>query len=256
MEPTAYQAMQPFFALVEAYSFYAMFSLFIYNMGGPAEAIRVMRKNPENVACLPCFPHEPVEFYNRVLHALKLFLWVRVVLITIATIADYAALTGLYVICTLVALGLLIYALVSLVTFYESLMYLDMGHIFKIVILKVSIGLIVFQGIIEMLLLYSGSLDNVQADPGYSQDETIVRYYCFIILVEYVFFSVAVWADIQFTDFPNPTQTSSTMELERISLTSFVLEVFAVHDVFFEYPVDLKVEDTTPLGIELSAKGL
>ena len=221
VEPQLYAGLQIAFALVEGYSFYSMFGLIIGNMGGPAEALNTMRITNKPPYC-SCCPTEPGVFYCKVLRALKYFLFLRVPVVIIASIGDIRGLKSLYLIATLVALAILIYAVVNIISFYENIYYLNLGHISKLITLKLSVGIIVIEGIIEMILEYAGMVcyerlythifihmhavgvfDNLAADNGYTQDGTLIRWFCFIIMLQYILLSILCWnvwsADIAYT---------------------------------------------------------
>lgn len=160
IEPVLYDGLQILFAIVEGYSFYSMFALVVSNLGGPHEAVAALKASNRPPFC-PCCPTDPVKFYTQVLNSFWYFLFVRVVIVIVATIAAYKHIMLVYLITTLVALGILIYSLVSLVNFYENVFHLNMGHTFKIVTLKVSIGIIVIQG--------KGNPENIGTDFNWQQ---------------------------------------------------------------------------------------
>lgn len=262
MEPSYFQGLQPLFAIVEGYSFYAMFALIVANLGGPLAAIRVMQNHPEEVPCCSWCPDQPTLFYPRVLSALKYFLFLRVPFIIIGSVAYYHNLKIINVVMTLVTLGLLINGLVSLVTFYENVMHLGLSHFAKVITLKVSIGLIVVQGIIEMFMESGGVFDSLQANSGYTVAGTLTRYYCFLILLEYVLFSGAVAYfysdDIKYTDFANPAQSSSSIDVtssNSISVAEFLSEVLCVHDIWTKYSLEISGTELWSLSESAPGKG-
>lgn len=162
-DPEVYEGMQILFSIVEGYSFYSMFAMIVANLGGPANAVRTMRAANRAPYCTSCCPTEPATFYSKVLGALWYFFFIRVVFIIIATIGYYKHLQKVYLVFTLLGLGFLIYALVSLISFYENLLHLKMGHVWKMVTLKVAIGIIVIEGLIEEFLYMGGAFDNVSS---------------------------------------------------------------------------------------------
>ena len=211
IEPQLYAGLQVVFALVEGYSFYSMFALIVANMGGPAEALNTMRITNKPPYC-SCCPTEPGVFYSKVVRALKYFLFLRVPIVIVASIGDIRGLKSLYLLATLVALAILVYAVVNIISFYENVYYLNLGHISKLITLKLSIGIIVIEGIIEMILEYAGVFNNLQADNGYTQDGTLIRWFCFVIMLQYVVLSILCWnvwsADIQYTGFPDSNDSA------------------------------------------------
>jgi hypothetical protein len=254
MEPSYFEGLQPLFAIVEGYSFYSMFAVIVTNLGGPSAAVKLMQNHPEQVPCCTWCPDSPTLFYSKVVSALKYFLFLRVPCIMIGSISYYHNLKIINVIMTLVTLGLLVNGVVSLVTFYENVMHTGLAHFSKVVVLKVSIGLIVVQGILEMFLEMGGVFDDMAADNGYSKDGTITRYYCFLILVEYVFFAAAVanfyTEDVAYLSFPNPLQSSSSLMADDkfLSPSEFLLDVLSFHDVFTTFPVDISESESRALA--------
>ena len=180
-------------------------------MGGPAEALNTMRITNKPPYC-SCCPTEPGVFYSKVVRALKYFLFLRVPIVIVASIGDIRGLKSLYLLATLVALAILVYAVVNIISFYENVYYLNLGHISKLITLKLSIGIIVIEGIIEMILEYAGVFNNLQADNGYTQDGTLIRWFCFVIMLQYVVLSILCWnvwsADIQYTGFPDSNDSA------------------------------------------------
>jgi len=255
MEPSYFEGLQPLFAVVEGYSFYCMFAMIVANLGGPSAAVKMMQTHPEELPCCSWCPQSPPVFYNRVVSGLKYFLFLRVPCIIIGTVTYYAGMKVINVVMTLVTLGLLINGLVGIVTFYENVMHVGLSHFSKVISLKISIGLIVFQGIIEMFMELGGVFDGLVANPGYSAENTLTRYYCFLILVEYVFFSAAVAnffsGDINYLGFADPQQSSSSIDLaasDTLSPLEFMGDVLAVHDVFTTYSVSISDAESRALN--------
>lgn len=193
LDPYMNDALEPFYAVVEGYSFYCMFALLVTNLGGPRATILTLRRYPDRHTFCPCYPWDGHALYSAVLSALRYMFLFRVVLVILATVLVYLDLRTLYLAVTGVSLCVLIYGVVSLINFYEVLMHLDLGHVFKMVTLKVSVGLIVIQGLVEEILFTVGVFDHVKPHPHYTQAGTVLRYYCFLVLLEYLLFSVAVW---------------------------------------------------------------
>jgi len=254
-DPYAFEGLQVPFAIVEGYSFMSVFAVIVANLGGPAATIRTMQKYPDKVACCPCYPREAIPFYTQVHNSIWYFVFLRVIVIVVATAASYNGLESLYLVATLFALAQLIYALISLVNFYESLFHLGLGHAFKIFTLKVSIGIIVIQSIIEMILVMTGTLDNVKAQSGYTQAGTIIRYYSFIVLLEYILFSMGVWYvysfDVQYLEY-TPADGNSSDPSAKETMGTFAKDVFDFPDLFYKY--NLTVYESSDIQNPINAK--
>lgn len=146
VEPQSFEGMQIAFSIIEAMSFYCFFAMIVANLGGATNAVKTMRAANKAPFCGCCCPSEPGSFYMRVYNSLWYMLWLRIPVITIATIAYYNNLNSLYLIATLVGLLILGNAFFSLINFYENLLEINMGHTWKLVFLKMSIGIIVIEG--------------------------------------------------------------------------------------------------------------
>jgi hypothetical protein len=260
LDPYTNDALEPFYAVVEGYSFFSMFALLVTNLGGPRAAVKTLRSYPDKRTFCPCYPQDGLALYMRVLNAMKYMFFWRVVLVVAATICVYSGLQSIYLIVTLVSLGVLLYGVVTLINFYEVLMHLDLGHVFKLVTLKVSVGLIVIQGLVEEILYSVGVFDAVKPHPSYTKEGTVLRYYCFIVLLEYLLFSAAVWyvysREVRYLDF-EPVRSKSQHSVTSIteagrrcslsdgeekcehSLCTFLGDVFDFADLWYAYSLYL-----------------
>lgn len=90
------------------------------------------------------------------------------------------------VICTLIGLGLLANAFVSLVTFYHAIMTActNIHGTTKIILLKISVVLIVLQGLIVQSIALAGNT-NLSDDEDFSAKGKAFRIYYFVVLLEY-----------------------------------------------------------------------
>jgi hypothetical protein len=97
-------------------------------------------------------------------------------------------------ILTVCSLLLLINGFASLVLFYEVLMSESTNLLgtCKIILLKISVGLIVIQGLIEEFLFAFGVI-KIGNSSSFTGEERAQRFYCFIVLVEYALLSFAVY---------------------------------------------------------------
>jgi hypothetical protein len=108
------------------------------------------------------------------------------------TYANPAFLASL--ILTVLSLAILVNGFGSLVLFYQVIMEESSNLLgtSKIILLKISVGLIVIQGLIEEFLFAFGVI-TVESSAGFSGKERAQRFYCFIVLVEYALLSAAVY---------------------------------------------------------------
>jgi len=228
LDPYTNEALEPFYAVVEGYSFYSMFALLVTNLGGPRATVIILRKHPDRHTFCPCYPHDSQMLYNTVLSAMRYMFFGRVLLVIVATVCTYSDLQSLYLIVTAASLGVLIYGVLSIINFYEVIMHLDLGHVFKLITLKVSVGLIVIQGLVEEILFSMGVFDAVKPHPSYTAEGTVLRYYCFIVLLEYLLFSVAVGyfysREVRFLGFV-PVRSKSQHSITSISEAGRISDV-------------------------------
>ena len=92
---------------------------------------------------------------------------------------------------TIVGLVLLVNAFLSLVIFYHSIMNVctNIGGTIKLVMLKMSVGLIVVQGLVVQFINMDGTSGQTDDDVFTAEHKTL-RIYYFAILVEYAALSL------------------------------------------------------------------
>lgn len=189
--PKAYAFMIVFVTLVEGYAFYCFTSLLVTNLGGPAATVEALIKS-ERTLCCPCAgccPKDTTVFYNRVSWAMFHMVVTRSVVAVIAAIAFYSDTSGgkvLYVLLNFANAILLGYSVVCLINLYEGV-YEHLKNIYgvlKLILLKMSVGLIVIQGLIENFM-YTTDNAPYQDDDTYNKQEKLQRGYCALVLVEF-----------------------------------------------------------------------
>lgn len=281
MQPQMYEGFQIAFALIEAYSFYSFFAMLVSNMGGPNAALRTMQGHAQVPFCVSCCPTEPSAFYNKVHTSLWYMMFVRVPIIIVATIGSYKHLQALYGIATFLSLFVIGYAIACLISFYENNFHLNMGHLYKMLTVKLSVGIIVIESLIETLLYMSGAFNNISPRSGYTIEGTVVRTFCFIVLLEYIILSVAMWViwskPVTYVDFPSDNadnsenasarpsasaglsvsasaggNNSSFDDNNRPSFGAFVSDVFSFTDLWYKHDLHL---DSSSLNVPLMGSG-
>lgn len=131
-----------------------------------------MRNAQRNPCC--GFPRDPAVFYNRVISALWYCLFVRVIVVICGAIGYYNDVNAIYLIATLVAVVFLVNAVLSVIAFYENVMHSGLSHAYRMVLVKISVGIIVVEGLIEQLLYSSGNLDDVSHDDDDEDDNNFL----------------------------------------------------------------------------------
>jgi len=201
--PILYVPLEVPTALAEGYCFYCFFTMVVTNLGGPSETVAVMEETGRRPLCPCCCPSTPPRFYKRVQSGLFHMLWTRTAVVLASAVCTMVAhksqtyhnpafLASL--ILTVCSLLLLINGFASLVLFYEVLMSESTNLLgtCKIILLKISVGLIVIQGLIEEFLFAFGVI-KIGNNSSFTGEERAQRFYCFIVLVEYALLSFAVY---------------------------------------------------------------
>ena len=125
------------------------------------------------------------------------FLFTRTAVVILQTITGYIdgkLATTLTVILALISFCFVVRGFGSLVVFYENIYNysINISGFYKLLILKMSVGIIVLQGIIVEILVAFNVIHMDEAH-GYTEAEMIQRLYCFIVLIEYVVLSIVMY---------------------------------------------------------------
>ena len=107
---------------------------------------------------------------------------------------------------------------------------------FKIILIKISVGAIVIQGLIMEMLIVTGTLD-IHSKHDYSGDERAERGLCFAILIEYCIMSMLLYCAFAAEITPHELATDaedpqSLHSKPDISWGEYVAAVFRICDVF------------------------
>ncbi len=110
----------------------------------------------------------------------------------------------------------------------------------KLVLLKISIGLQVVQGLILDILIQSGSLGNNDDDNNYDSSDKAKRLYYFIVLVEYVVLAIVMYWSFGSEIVPSQKMLDKCREKNLdgnaspgISYNEFISKIFTFSDVFY-----------------------
>ena len=197
VEPQVFEGMQIAFTIIEAMSFYCFFAMIVANLGGASNAIKTMRAANKTPFCSCCCPGEPGAFYMRVYNSLWYMLWIRVPVITIATIGYYNELNSIYLLGTLVGLlilgnaflkmsigiivieGKIVYIYIFIYMFICNIIQPD-NHIYVTNTLTIQLTntdtIYIHVGLLETIMWQAGAFDNTDVSSGYSQEGTVIRY--------------------------------------------------------------------------------
>lgn len=237
-KPEALAALEIPISIVEAYSFYAFFSLIVTNMGGPEKSVESFKSSgKELICCNDWMPKDHLIYYKRTVWALFHFMITRNIVVIASAIAFYGMKSGgkaVSSILSLVAAVILFYCLIHIILFYENVFNpnRNLFGILKLFLLKVSVGLIVLEGIIcDLLTSFGGS--PFSDDDRYSSEDKTVRGYCILVLLEYVVLVVPFLIAFTYKITPSEALTTSDGQgAKQLSFAGFVCEVLKFYDVF------------------------
>jgi hypothetical protein len=175
--PSAYNGLEIPIAIFEGYSFYCFFSLLVTNLGGPTEAVKALKNNDQPLQCACCCPSDKASFYNQTLWALFHFLFTRAIVVIVSVILEEFRVV--FVILSLVAFVLLVYAVLSTVIFFENVYkhQINLMGVSKFIVIKSSVGLMVVQGLIIQILIATDNI-TLSDTSTYTGDERAIRIYC------------------------------------------------------------------------------
>ena len=178
--PSVYQELQIPIAILEGYSFYCFFLLLITNMGGLDKTLNYLIENDKPLCFTFCCPTNKISFYGRVKWALINFLTTRFIVVVFSVIFEPNRIVA--VLLDVIAVAFTINAVLSLVTFYENVYTLNenIKGVSKLFVIKVSVGIIVFQGLIVQIVIALNQV-TLHANSQFTQEEMAIRLYCKII---------------------------------------------------------------------------
>jgi len=204
--PRAYVLLTVIITVVEGYSFYCFLSLITTNLGGPAAAVDLMYQAQRQLFCSCCCPADSAAFYQKTTWAIFHLFITRSVLSVISAIVFYASGEKgkvVFMAINVISAIILFYAVICLVnfckfrcldSFSEQCMPLtcfphhftdeiifehctNLFGVVKLLLLKVSVGAIVVQGLIESFVFSSGASPYGDDDEFSAEDKTL-RAYC------------------------------------------------------------------------------
>mmetsp|Transcript_18815 Transcript_18815/g.31501 ORF Transcript_18815/g.31501 Transcript_18815/m.31501 type:complete len:353 (-) Transcript_18815:377-1435(-) len=261
LDPNALSGLTVLVNAVEGYSFYSFFGLLVHNLGGPAKTIELMKASGKKYAlCSCCFPpsSDKEKFYNRVWWVMFHMMVTRVIFSIFACIGYYSGTGGGKVISLIFQIlnAVIVFMMViHIVNFYEML-YTHTVNLFgliKVLLLKMSVGLIVLEGLITNFLIRTGKTpySDDDGDDHYDGDEKTVRGYAALVLIELMILSVPYFYAYGFVKI-RPSQVLEDVKSEAqqagittresssdptgdapITFRQFYCEYWVLQDVFF-----------------------
>ncbi len=177
--PHTFFALEVVVSLFEGYSFYCYFAFVVTNLGGPNSAVTTMKENGRQLCCSCCCPEDRAAVYNRTLWNEWHFIFTRTLVVLIATIFKAFGNEKVFVVLSIIAFAILVNGVMSVVNFYENVMNecANLKGILKFLVIKVSVGLLVFQTIVTELVLGLGKC-SLHDNKEFDCDDRSLRLVC------------------------------------------------------------------------------
>lgn len=240
--PILHPVVEIFLTLSEAGTFYTCFAMFIENLGGVDQTIRLLEKQNKKACCpcaFVCCPSEHKFFYLQIKSSLWYFIYVRTIIVIAIAICEYLEIKALVSILGLISACFVLWVFIGLVNLYEMIYEesLNLKPTLKILLIKVTVGAMVIQLLIANFLI-EYKVVNAKESDDYSSEVMGFRLYCFIILCEFVFFSaVTLWTFshpvARNSELTDDTAAVSKVEDEppALSRTAYFLQVLNYSDL-------------------------
>ena len=192
--PKLFAGLEILIAISEGYFFLCFFTLLVENLGGPSKTVRLLEHQGRPLLCGCCCPGEYARFYRRVKWALFHFLFTRSFIVTIQSACSYATsklAAKLAFAFAIISFMFVINGFGSLVIFFESVLRAssNLNGVYKMILLKVSVGIIVLQGLIEEILWATGEI-KLDSTSMFTGEERAQRIFCLAVLCEYALLSL------------------------------------------------------------------
>jgi len=194
LAPKLFAGLEILIAIAEGYFFLCFFTLLVENLGGPSKTVGLLEHQGRPLLCGCCCPGEYARFYRRVKWALFHFLFTRSFVVTIQSACSYATskiAAKLAFAFAIISFMFVINGFGSLVIFFESVLRAssNLNGVYKMILLKVSVGIIVLQGLIEEILWATGEI-KLDSTSMYTAEERAQRIFCLAVLCEYALLSL------------------------------------------------------------------
>jgi len=201
LAPAANDILEVLIAIAEGFSFFCFLALVVENLGGVRAAIEMQQSNGQPLIC-NCASSNYKKFYVIMHSRLSNILMIRPIIVLFQAVfmmigernptkRIYKALAGIFAVVSFIVL---ILGFASMLIFFHNIYKQceNMKGVLKIFLLKISVGAIVIQGLIELALSeYSNSTN--QEDDWTSGEYKYLRVYLLLVLAEYVVLSPLVW---------------------------------------------------------------
>lgn len=167
--------------------------------------------------------------------------YTRSVVSLIAAVCFYSGTEAghaVYAVCSVVNALMLVYSLLMLVNFYEGVFNYtkNLFGLLKLLMVKISVGLITLEGLIESLLVAANKVP-YNDDDSFSSDEKAQRFYCLLVLIEFAVLSfIFIYAygikRIEPSTAPGYVADNSSDAPAGLSFGRYFCDILKVYSVF------------------------
>lgn len=236
-------------AIIEGYSFRCFLTLLVTNMGGKTKTL-VLLKDASSLICCNCQSKE--KLLERLYWNTFNFQFIRPIIVVL--IALFRERRGVYLLLSFVVFLMVVVPVILTVLFFENIYEFNknLNAITKLLVIKLSVGLIVSQGIIVEVLIATNSL-NLSDSAPFTAGERAIRILCVILLIEYAILSLVMYATYSLEIIPSELDSNEdnpiVVQKLDISYFEYIRRLFMFHDIYFES------NDRTYLNDNLLANG-
>lgn len=233
LNPKAYPIILIFVTFMEGLAFYNYVSMIVLNCGGPFKFVELLQKSTKKIACCGCCcPQDFLLYYQRASWAIWHFWWTRTALeILICICSESGTIAGRVLGGMFSVIGAIIalYAIVSYLLMYEMVYdeTKNVAGVAKFLMIKLSVGAIVFLGLITTLIISANKTPYVD-DSTYDTSEKTIRGYC--ALVEILFVGIGCIMLYAFTSKITPPEKVPDIPKVEVSGCCGLF-----YEVFFKY---------------------
>jgi len=270
--PHNYEFLQIGITFTEGVTLSTFFALIVVNIGGPSKTVQAMEERDDKLVCTKrlcacCCPENRFIFYKKSVWRLFHCVCTRTLLTTASAITSLFP-SSLAQILTLLfsaaSMVLLIYAVASLINFYDLLydLTVNVHGLSKLLMIKTSVG---FAAILHVAATFyatiaGGYTSQFDRNAGYSPALSTKRAYCSLMIIIFdafaivFFFSFAAKMDILQKQSSIPTDDVVHEEDEStqtISFCQFLMEIHKFYDLYPLLAINAKLS-TTVVPVDLN----
>lgn len=196
MIPSSYHLLEIFESIVESYTCYCFFAMIIHNCGGPARVVKFL-SNSDRVLCCTFQKTHSKSVYRFVCFSMWGFVYIRPIISLVGFVFLFLKMDALFTVCqsigTVITFHMLLCLLTLVYNVYEECHGLNVAY--KLMVLKVSVGLVSIQAILmDYLFLYGFlAVPDDRSFTDFEQRDRVQRAYSVLCLAEFVILTYFLW---------------------------------------------------------------